>query len=89
MAEEKKLIEPQIVNVESNKIYQHELFTIINDHGVFRIALGNQVVTRNEFESREAAEHYLDCKPWEVIFNSVTVMIEKLYKVEYKKIGEE
>lgn len=71
----------QVGEVKTNKVEQYDLFNIFNNEERWYIALGNQVVTRKTFASREEAQHYVDCKPWELIFNSVAVMFENLNKI--------
>lgn len=70
--------EPKKSIIESTEVSQKEMFTIINHNGEFMIALGNQLVSKNVFDCREKTEHYIDQKPWELIFNSMAVLVEKL-----------
>lgn len=69
---------PKVQQIESNETYEHELFTIVNHNGEFMIALGNAVVSKEKFNSREGAAHYIDCKPWELILNATAVMWDRL-----------
>ena len=72
--------QPEVQVVESNETYGHELFTIVNHNGEHLVAVGNQVVTREKFATREEAIAYIDRKPWELIFNSCAVMFTNLMK---------
>lgn len=86
MAKEKFTNEPTTEIIESNQVEMYEdIFTVINHNGVFMIAVGNQVVSKERFATREEALHYIDCKPWALILNTVAVMIEKLQTLNNNK----
>lgn len=65
-------------NVKINEVTEKDHFLIIDREGEFMIALGNKIVSREKFETREKAEVYIDSKPWELIFNATAVMFENL-----------
>lgn len=73
---------PTIGEVKSTVIEQHDLFNVFNYEDRWYIAIGNQVVSRSTFETKEEAYHYIDCKPWELILNTTAVMVENLKKIE-------
>lgn len=78
--------EPKTEIIESNQLEMYEdIFTVINHNGIFMIAVGNQVVSKERFATREEALHYIDCKPWSLILNTVAVMIEKLQTLNNNK----
>lgn len=89
MANEKKPMfteEPQSTIIESNQVEMYEdIFTVINHNGIFMIAVGNQVVCKERFATREEALHYIDCKPWSLILNTVAVMVDKLQTLNNKQ----
>lgn len=76
---------PLVDVVESNETFEKEMFTIVNHNGEFLIALANNVVSREKFNTREEAEHYIDCKPWELIFNSCALMWQKLDEIKQQQ----
>lgn len=78
---ENTMVQGTMGEVKTNEVLQHDLFNVFNHEDKWYIALGNQVVTRQIFDSKEEAYHYIDCKPWELIFNSVAVMYENLNKI--------
>lgn len=83
MADKKKkpeqpAVKPVATEVKATETFECDLFTIVNHEGEFLIALGNHVVSKEKFGSREEAAHYIECKPWELILNSTAVMWEKL-----------
>lgn len=85
MAKEKFTQAPQTEIIESNQLEMVEdIFTLINHNGVFMIAVGNQVVSKERFATREEALHYINCKPWALILNTVAVMMEKLNTLNNK-----
>lgn len=81
------LVERKMVNVKVNETDEHELFTIVNHEGEYLVALGNQVVSKEKFDSFEAAAHYIDKKPWELILNATAVMWEKLESFKKQQIN--
>ena len=54
------------------------------------IALGNSRVSENIFDNVEEALQYIETKPWELILNTMVVLMEKLNNVEQlKKVIED
>lgn len=89
MAQKKKGEEhtnkPTVNVVESTKTEQKEIFVIVNHNGEFMIALGNNVVSKEKFDSREKAIAYIDSKPWELILNSTAVMMAIINEQQNKQ----
>lgn len=60
---------------ELNKTHQKDIFLIVEHNGVYLIALTNQIVSKQQFNTLEEAETYVDSKPWELILNATAVMM--------------
>ena len=76
-------------NVKINEVTEKDHFLIIDREGEFLIALGNKIISHEKFETREAAEAYIESKPWELIFNATAVMFENLQKYRQQLENEQ
>ena len=57
-------------------------FSIIEKDCEFRIALGNEIVTFNVFDSLESAEAYISGYCWDVIFSAIYSLIKNFNKIK-------
>lgn len=57
-------------------------FTIVDDGKCWRIAIGNEIVSKEEFETNEEAIDYIDKKPWDLLAVMSMVMASKIYKIK-------
>lgn len=89
MATKKTKEMPEGNVIEKSKI---EPFTIGKQTDKFFILIGDKLVSRKSFKTKEDAENYLMRKPYDVIFNSVLAMLELLkekenYEKNHRKIS--
>lgn len=82
---EKKQITPN----EEHFVRMHQteegIFTVLERDGIFKIAVGNKIIVKNEFKSCEEAYDYIEAKPWELIINTVCLVYELSKKVNEGK----
>ena len=56
--------------------------------GITYIISGDELASKEEFNTREEAEQYIERKPWELIFNLNVYTIQILKNIEDEKKGE-
>lgn len=79
--EKEKLVKPQVLEVEQKegvKTHQHDIFTIIEWKGVYRIALANKIISSKTFEKLNEARMYINRKPWELLINASVAVYDIL-----------
>lgn len=83
--EEKQQITPN----EEHFVRMHQteegIFTVLERNGIFKIAVGNNIIVKNEFKSCEEAFEYIGAKPWELIINTVCLVYDLSKKVNKGK----
>lgn len=52
------------------------------------ICIKDELASKEEFDTREEAEQYIESKPWELIFNLNVYTIQVLKTIEDEKKGE-
>ena len=57
-------------------------FTIINDGKCWRIAIGNEIVSKEEFKTNKETIDYINKKPWDLLAVMCMVMASKIYKIK-------
>lgn len=77
MAEEKQYTNvPKTSEVKKTQLDNSELFLIVNAEDKYRISLANHWVTKQEFNTPEEAQAYIDSKPWDLIMNIAGVIAQ-------------
>lgn len=71
------------VSGKSQGIIEGTPFTVVLINEKYRLALGNNLITRNEFESVEEAEEWLDNMNWNDLITIIGIVSE-----EYRKYRE-
>ena len=60
---------------------RENIFTIVQmEKDKFRIALGNEIVVKKEFRTKQEAQEHIDKKGWEMLINVFCVVSEKVYE---------
>lgn len=55
---------------------------------VFKIVMGNQVVSEKTFDEMASAKDYIYTKPWELIMAATAIYCDKIYKI-YNENGKD
>lgn len=77
MAKEKVFgVKPKVEVKETSQVELYGMFTLVTRSKKTQIAVTNKIVSREEFESVEAAKAYVDSKPWELIVNATLVVMD-------------
>lgn len=69
---------PTTTSIETTNTYQHDIFTILEHEGVFMIAIGMSIVSREKFANLTEAKKYINRKPWELIINTTALVANKV-----------
>lgn len=62
--------------------YDKETKQVIEETKFYKMALGKDIVTARTFESKESAQLFLDCLPWDMIVNTMCIIIENYTKIK-------
>ena len=73
--------------LESNNNLEHlfEILPLTSDNDKFVIVLGQIRVSKLDFPTKLAAARYLKTKPWEIIFNTATLIAKGVFLEGYEK----
>ncbi len=65
-------------------------FTIvkIDDNG-YRVAVGRYIVTEETFRTIETAEDYINSKPYELIINTILILLENEKQAKTEKTNSQ
>lgn len=78
MAEKETIgIVPKVTNEQkiTTEVYR-DIFILVTRNEKTQIAIRNNIIVRDEFESVQAAKDYIDDKPWKLIVNTVLFIAE-------------
>lgn len=64
---------------------QYEIFNLVLQNGQVFIAIGNHIVTRNNFASVEDAKAYIDAKPWDLLVNTTCLIYDITNELKKKE----
>lgn len=81
VSESESNIRSKDASSEGGQVYyivENTPFVIVRYKDAYRIAVGNQIVSDNEFKTIGEAEEYVKGKPWELIF--ALIMVIKNFK---------
>lgn len=80
----KKVVEND--NIEIQEIIGTPFNVLLHkETKIWNIIIGNNIVSRKEFNSKEKAYNYINEKPWELITNIIFLSIEQFNKLNIKK----
>lgn len=70
-------------------VTEHEnIFTILqiinDDKKMYKIAVGDAIISNNEFTSVKDAKNYIDSKPYEILVNLICLTNERMKNYETK-----
>lgn len=91
MEKEKKISSIFKKEVENDNVEIHSIintpFNVLlhKNTKIWNIIIGNNIVSRKEFSSKEKAYNYINEKPWELITNIIFLSIEQFKKLNNKK----
>lgn len=71
---------PKIINEQSQKVTQHDIFSVVERDDVTFIALGNTIISEKKFANTKEAINYINQKPYELIINASCFAIEQHLK---------
>lgn len=71
---------PKVEEVQKNQFDESGTFMIVNVEDKWRIGVAGRWVTKETFETPEAAQKYIDQKPWDILMNAMAIMAEFMYK---------
>lgn len=77
-----KLQEMKMGEIEVDQQEREDIFLIVRNDKKFLIAITNQIVSRNVFDTVEEARAYIQSKPWELILNATAVMMKRLEELK-------
>lgn len=55
---------------------QHEVFRLVTQDGKTYVTIDKYMMTKQPFDSVEAAKQYIDSKPWQLIINAACCIQE-------------
>ena len=65
-----------------------DIFRFVLSDDKYIIAVGNQRVSEETFDTIEEAKHYIGCKTWELLFNTMAAIALTTFKVR-KILGDD
>lgn len=69
---------------------REKIFTIVEmKKNNFQIALGNEIVEKQVFKTKQAAQEHIDQKNWEMTMNVLCVLARKVYEYQKHKENDE
>lgn len=71
---------PEVKEVQKNQFDETGTFLIVNVEDKWRIGVAGRWVTKEVFDTPEAAQQYIDQKPWDILMNAMAIMAEFMYK---------
>lgn len=71
---------PKVEVTDSVKTHVHDTFIIVEKNNICFVAIGDKIVSREQFKSVEEAKAYIDSKPWELIINVTCAAYEIVLK---------
>ena len=77
-----KLQEMKMGEIEVDQQEREDIFLIVRNDKKYLIAITNQIVSRNVFDTVEEARAYIQSKPWELILNATAVMMKHLKELK-------
>ena len=79
-------MKPTIKNVKTTKINveQHECFTIVLHEGKYIITIGNNVVSREKFNTITKAKQYINSKPYDLLINTACLIAHQTINEQIK-----
>ena len=77
-------VTPKVKKTEVQKVEQYDFcFNLVTRGEKTQIAVGNVIVSGQEFESVEAAKKYIDSKPWGLIVATTGAAYDIMHNVKY------
>lgn len=73
---------------ENKSIQIHELempFVAVEKDGIFKIAAGDTIISKNDFTTLDEAKAYVNSKPYELIINISCYCMEQTLKQNEKE----
>ena len=80
MAETKE-VKREVKNVQTidgTSIEKYDIFQILKHNDKYMVAITNKIISSKVFDTKEAAEAYIDGKPWELIINAAVGVFDIL-----------
>ena len=66
------------------EIIENTPFAIVKQEEAWKIVIGNMIATPYEFVSKEAAEDYINEKPWELIWTMAAWIVNNQSKFKFE-----
>lgn len=70
-------VKPKVTNEEkiTTEIYR-DIFILVTRNEKTQIAIRNNIIVRDEFDTVQAAKDYIDEKPWKLLVNTILFIAE-------------